>query len=668
MDKTTNSLQIKIMVPVLVLFALIMVGMSLFIYNQTVKSKQQQGIVFTETVRLSFENAMTARQTAEEVMEREMLGQAALLSLLVEKGTNHNELVQLAERAGIDEFWITDGSGVNILTNVGPDIDFDFGADPKGQAYEFMDLITGLRDQVSQPAMIRDITPDLYKYVGVTGWSDERIVQVGRNGLLLEALEEAIGVDFLLEQLQKDLTGEVLFAGLLDQDGTFLVATKGEASSFDLFDQGKATFYEGTDIAFLSGHYLGIKATFYQAPLQDGKTLVIAYSNDILTYIRNTTIIAALAGLLLGGLSLFFIVNQQMKPLHQLNEALQAIREGDGDLTKRLQFKSNDEIGSLAHSTNAMIETLQKTLQKVKAATEEYNEASHNMQKITEEVSMANQQVAEETQQVSMDAQESDQKLKEMNGQINEMASFVSQVAQIAEETNSSTAKANAIVKKGRTVLADANDKIQQIDNNNETNNQIIDRLAAKSKQIEDILIMISQIAAQTNLLALNAAIEAARAGESGRGFAVVAEEVRKLAEDSVGSTEEISKIVKDIQGEIGNIVEKRSKYNEDIKAGLQSFGTVEEVFDQIDASSQEVVGRIMTITEKNQLLASRWDDLVNQVEAVRQSSKRTVGNAENIAAVTEEQAAAMTEITNSAAFLVSTSEELDKVLAGYKV
>src|SRR5690606_1957857 len=103
--------------------------------------------------------------------------------------------------SGLDEVWITDDKGQTRLTNMAPEVDFNFGADPEGQAYEFMDILSGKAKEVSQAAMIRDVDGELYKFVGVSGWNEPAIVQVGRDGQMLLQLEEQVGVTPLIEQM-----------------------------------------------------------------------------------------------------------------------------------------------------------------------------------------------------------------------------------------------------------------------------------------------------------------------------------------------------------------------------------------------------------------------------------------------------------------------------------
>ncbi|WP_198299638.1 methyl-accepting chemotaxis protein [Tumebacillus avium] len=663
------SIKYKIIWPMLLVMTIVMGLMSYWIYDRTADSLQRQGFAMTETVRMGIENALVARQTAEEVMEREMIGQAVLLSNLVEKGTSYAELAELAKRSGLDEFWVTDGTGKTVLTNMAPQVEFDFGQDQQAQAYEFMDLITGKRDMVTQPAQVRTIDDKIYKFVGVTGWKSPQIVQVGRDGARLMELEAEVGAGPVIAQIKNQLGDQILFAAVVAEDGKVTAASEAQLKQLPAELQGKlGEALQNEQTTFLQSEYEGTKATYFFARLSNGQGVVLALSNEILTSIQRVTIGATLGGLLVIALVLFAVVSRQFRRLRSLNDALLSISNGNGDLTRRLPVESRDEIGTLAVSANGMLDTLQGTIRRVTDAVDKFHFASANLKHTTEQVRVANHQIAGETMAVSHLSSESDTQLTGMSSLMTELAGTVEEIAASAKESALSTDHSGKMVSLGRGIVEAATDKMKVIDHNTQENNQVIDQLAVKSAQIEKILKMITDIADQTNLLALNAAIEAARAGEAGRGFAVVAGEVRKLAENAVRATSDIASITQDIRQEIQTIVHNRGKHTQDLEAGLQAFGTVEQVFDEIASASEEMASHLEAITQENERLAVSWQELMSGVEDLQAASRRTVGNTENIAACIEEQTASMDEIAGSSAMLADTAAELQETVAGYKV
>ncbi|WP_139492238.1 methyl-accepting chemotaxis protein [Brevibacillus dissolubilis] len=663
------SIRNKIILPVLAAIMMVVIGMAWLIYSQTASSLHQKGLALTETIRMSMENALIARKTAEEVMEQEMVGQSGVLSLLVEKGTNYPELVELAKRSGIDEFWVTDAQGKTVLTNMAPQVDFNFGSDEKSQAYEFMDLIKGTRDVVTQPAQVRTVDNKVYKFVGVKGWVTPRIVQVGRDGKRLTELEQQIGAQPLIDQIQKQLGQEVLLTAIVQPDGQ--VAASSDASMKELSAEWKPMMEEAftaKGVTHLAGVFGDQRVTYYFSPLSNGQGLVVALSNQILANIQTITVVATILSMLIPSCILLFVVTVQFRRFHALEAAMIGISQGKGDLTQRLDAGKRDEIGKLAQAANAMLDTLQNTIKQVGSSVTSFYQASENLKFSTGQARAANHQMAVETQNVSHQASDSDHQLTELTGMITEMAASMDGIAINAQETSTTTAQTGKMVQEGQRILSEATVKMGVIRDNTVASSQVVGQLAVKSEEIEKILAIIHQIADQTNLLALNAAIEAARAGEAGRGFTVVAEEVRKLAENSVESTKHISTIINEIKQEIHTIVSNREKHNRDIETGMEAFRSVEHVFETIASTSSQLVHSIGYITDSNMKLAHKWKELAEGVHTVQESSRQTVESTETIVAGIEEQAASMDEISSSAILLAQTAEELNELVKGYKV
>ncbi|HEU4964790.1 MAG TPA: methyl-accepting chemotaxis protein [Bacilli bacterium] len=662
------SMKNKIILTIMLVLTLVVAGMAVLIYEQTAKSLDQSGRALTETVRMGIDNAILSRQTAEDVMEKEMIGQAVLLANLTERGTSYEELVELSKRSGVDEFWITDKEGNTILTNMAPSVDFNFGADPEGQAYEFMDLITGSRDVVTQPAENRSIDGKFYKFVGVTGWNTPRIVQVGRDGQKLIDLENQAGTKPLLADIKSNLSDQVLLAAVVGADGN--VAETSDESlkslSSELTDHLKQAL-SAKKTTWMPSNLNGTKVTYFFAPLSNGQGLVLGLSNEVLTNIQLVTALAVVIGLVLTGAIVFLIVTRQFRRLQGLEGAMLAISKGEGDLTQRIPVTSRDEVGRLAYAANGMLQTLQNTVQEVAQAIQNLHLGSSNLKTTTEQMQGANHQIADDTAQVSNEAQESNAQLTQMNQMIAQMAATVDEIAATAQQASATSSDTGQLVVQGKGILTEATDKMDVIQANTDFNNRSIDQLAAKSEQIEQILGMITEIAGQTNLLALNAAIEAARAGEAGRGFAVVATEVRKLAENAVDSTSEIANILDDIQEQIAHIVTNREKHDRDLHVGLGAFSEVETIFEQVAAASQALVSHVQLISSENRTLADKWHELVNGLQVVQEGSERTVGSSENIAGVIEEMTASMDEIASSAAHLAQTADQLQDTISKYR-
>ena len=209
---------------------------------------------------------------------------------------------------------------------------------------------------------------------------------------------------------------------------------------------------------------------------------------------------------------------------------------------------------------------------------------------------------------------------------------------------------------------------MQHIKDSSQTIASSIAALGKGSQKIGEIVEMISGIAAQTNLLALNAAIEAARAGEAGRGFAVVADEVRKLAEQSAASTQQISELVSTIQKDMADAITASGEGTNSVAQGLVSVKAADEGFQAIFESIQTLEQGIKGITEGLQKMAAETQAVDEKVASIRETSTKNADHAQSVSAATEEQSASMQEIAASSRHLSDLAEELNQETKKFRV
>jgi methyl-accepting chemotaxis protein len=196
----------------------------------------------------------------------------------------------------------------------------------------------------------------------------------------------------------------------------------------------------------------------------------------------------------------------------------------------------------------------------------------------------------------------------------------------------------------------------------------MIKLLGNHSQKIGKILEVISQISDQTNLLALNAAIEAARAGEHGRGFAVVADEVRKLAEESKHSADQIADLIATIQNDTARAVNIMEKGNTEVQNGLQVVDTAGQSFQQILQSIQGVTSQIQEVAATSQEISASSEEITASVEEVASIASEAAASTNQVATSAETQLASIQEITQSINELSKLALDLQDTVNQFKM
>ena len=310
-------------------------------------------------------------------------------------------------------------------------------------------------------------------------------------------------------------------------------------------------------------------------------------------------------------------------------------KAASGDLRIEVKVKGKDEFASLAKSTNDMIGNVKQLIDKTKQVSVKVDDSIETVTSNAKELLIGTQEITTAIEEIEhgvvQQAEDSEACLRQMDNlseKINMVSENSSNIAAIADETNS-------IVESG---MESINVLRKNVESTVEITSQVIEEINAlkqSSMAIGKIIDAINEIADQTNLLSLNASIEAARAGEAGRGFSVVADEIRKLADQSVSSVNEIRAIVDDINVKTNDTVNIAKKAEDVVEIQGQSLSNAKEVFDQIKT--------------KFDLLMTDLDSITNGIDIIADAKTQTIDSIQSISAVSQQTAAASEEVTETA-------------------
>jgi len=341
------------------------------------------------------------------------------------------------------------------------------------------------------------------------------------------------------------------------------------------------------------------------------------------------------------------MVGTTFAPIHELKETSEII--ASGDLTKDVSLDAKGDIQKLVSSFEMMLNSLREIVSDVRETSSLVSSTSDNLASISEEMNSTTEEVSTAIQRIASGAQHQAEKIKEVVKIVGDQLTSVEQVVSSAESAADASTKASEVAQKGGDSAQVALQKMREIQAVVDGATEIVRKLGERTKEIHQIVNVITNIAQQTNLLALNAAIEAARAGEHGRGFAVVADEVRKLAEGSGRAASQISVLVDQIETETRKAVDQMESGAKDVSVGATVIDSALASLEDIAATIQQTAAMVQEITAATEEQKASAEKIVQAVDEVAKIAEDTSAASEQTCISTESLTASMQEMTASA-------------------
>ena len=399
---------------------------------------------------------------------------------------------------------------------------------------------------------------------------------------------------------------------------------------------------------------------------QTWSILIGASESNILKPVHDITrftIILAVIAVLIGAVVTYFILHFVTKPLVRVTDTLKDISEGEGDLTRSISTKSNDEIGDLAKYFNNTLAKIRHLVLSIKTESDVLSNVGSALAGNMNETAAAVNQITSNIQSIkgrvinqSAGVSQTHATMGQVVGNINKLDKLVQEqsrnVAQASSAIEQMVANTNSVT---NTVISNANN-VKTLKDASEVGrsslhevSEDIQEISRDSEGLMEINSVMQNISSQTNLLSMNAAIEAAHAGDAGKGFAVVADEIRKLAESSSEQSKTISVVLKKIKGSIdkitqstGNVLTKFGAIDDSVKIVAEQEENILHAMEEQGIGSKQILEGVGKVNDITRQVSDRSDEM-------KQNANEVIRESENLEKATQEIEYGMNEMATGA-------------------
>ncbi len=485
-------------------------------------------------------------------------------------------------------------------------------------------------------------------------WEEDDAVLVSTVKLITDDLGNKVGVTGmdvslkgLTDMLQSIRLGKSGFLIAVEDSGKILVDSRHPENNFKPFEEVNNGLYRTLAMSSHGLAEIEIDGDSYYASIFTSEDLnwkfigllkrveVMEKANEMIFLIGFVSLIIIAV---FSGLS-FYFARLISNPINEVSIGLEDISKGEGDLTKKLKVRTQDETGKLAESFNRFLSSIASLVNEINIASTSVSESSGKSSALVASINKAinSQQIA----------------LEQAATAINQMATTANDVASSCASAADSANNTKVSASEGRDLIYKTVNSVSGLGSTIEQSEQRLRQLDSESESIMSILDVIRSIAEQTNLLALNAAIEAARAGDQGRGFSVVADEVRALAQRTSESTEEIAQQLSKLRNMTQSISHEMT---ESLAQSEQAVDYTKEAQVSFDA-----------ITESVELISDMTTQIAAAAEEQQQVAEEINRNVVDIKTEADDISGIAADADNNSGTLAKLSTQLTAIVKKFK-
>ncbi|MDF2907906.1 MAG: methyl-accepting chemotaxis sensory transducer [Herbinix sp.] len=528
----------------------------------------------------------------------------------------------------------------------------------------------------------KTITSALERYVWVGNHSflDEKLSnkQVNYSISIIRKMAENNGfiiIDVPKTEIARAVSniklGEGSIVGFVTNDGYETLANSEEASVFSSLEYYKEALADNKFNGVSYEKYNGKDYMFLYSKVGSTKAMVCALvpESTILAKAQSIKMLTVLAIIVASVLALFvgtLIAASIGAEISKLSKNIAVAAKGN--LTTKFRTRRKDEFLILSNSLNDMVDGMRGLIEQVATVGNEVNSSADSLSATssdiltsTKDISLAIDEIEKGVVQQASDTEQCLLQMSNLSDKINQVYNNTYEIEQIAKE-------AKVIVGEGITTIEELNDKSNATTEITRVVINEIEDLELQSASIESFIEVINSIADQTNLLSLNASIEAARAGEAGRGFAVVAAEIRKLAEQSVKASSQITTVVHTIKEKTKVTAHTAKKAENIVASQMESLTKTVKNFENINEQVGNLVNNLNNIAEGIRGIENAKDDTLDAISNISAVSQQTATSSEEVSATAINQITSVEYLSQSADVLAQQAKQLEEAIKIFQI
>ncbi|MFA9465556.1 MAG: methyl-accepting chemotaxis protein [Velocimicrobium sp.] len=495
------------------------------------------------------------------------------------------------------------------------------------------------------------------------------------SGTLHGVLAMDILLDTITQRVISQKIGDSGYAFVTDSKGSFLAHKDSDLVNTNIKDlagmEPVADAILSNESGIITSNYNGTKSivVYKQIPSTSWIIAVTIDQNEVyaeLVQSRISFILLIIFVLLIVLVVAFFAANKITKPIKLLTKSAQ--RAADGDLSIEISHAGSKEIRELSKAFEVMVSNIGKLVSDIGNAASLVTHSSTEISELADYTKLISDEISKTANELAIGAQSQAESASNGAEMVSNMSTAIRQISDSSKESHDMIVEVNNSVSEGVLVVDNQLSLMHQNRESTEKVGHAIALLEEKSFEIQKIVSVIGEIADQTNLLALNAAIEAARAGEHGKGFAVVAEEVRNLAEQSASSSNDIEKLLHDIQDKTLQSVEDVTAVQKIVAQQEVSLEETRCLYHKIQESVLKIVDQTILISEETNGIELHSQKVSGSIEDVAAVTEENAAATQEVASATIEQSTSVSHISEEVATLVQEAAALMEAVSSFQV